>query len=45
MRQSISGVNIDEEMANMLSNQHGYKAGAKIIKMMDEMLETLLAMS
>ena len=42
VRSEISGVNIDEEMANMIAMQHGYKAGAKIIKMMDEMLDTII---
>jgi len=42
IRSDLSGVNIDEEMANMLAMQHGYKAGAKIIKIMDEMLDTII---
>ena len=42
LRSDFSGVNIDEEMANMMAMQHGYKAGAKIIKIMDEMLDTII---
>ncbi len=44
IRQSISGVNIDEEMSNMISYQQGYRAGAQIVKVMDELLDTLLRM-
>ena len=42
MRKSISGVNIDEEFANMIKFQHGYNATAKVISEMDKMLETLI---
>ncbi|MBN8218997.1 MAG: flagellar hook-associated protein FlgK [Spirochaetes bacterium] len=42
MRKAISGVNLDEEMTRMLSYQHGYKAAARLISVMDEMLETLI---
>lgn len=40
--QSISGVNIDEEMTNMLSMQHGYQAAARMISVMDNMLDVLI---
>ena len=40
--QSISGVNIDEEMTNMLAMQHGYQAGAKVINAMDQLLDTVI---
>jgi len=42
LRKSISGVNIDEEFANMIKFQHGYNATAKIMTEMDKMIETLL---
>ncbi|HOV14795.1 MAG TPA: flagellar basal body rod C-terminal domain-containing protein, partial [Spirochaetota bacterium] len=42
MRKSISGVNIDEEFANLIKFQHGYNAVAKVISTMDKMLETLM---
>lgn len=42
LRKAVSGVNLDEEMTRMLSYQHGYKAAARIITVMDEMLETLI---
>lgn len=44
VKKSISGVSIDEEMANLITMQHGYKAGAKIVTAMDEMLQTLIRM-
>ena len=42
VRQSISGVNIDEEMANLLAMQHGYQAAARIVTTMDALLDTLI---
>lgn len=41
-RQSISGVNIDEELANMIKFQHGYAASARMITAMDRMLDTII---
>ncbi|MGL1894154.1 MAG: flagellar hook-associated protein FlgK [Spirochaetaceae bacterium] len=42
MQQSISGVNMDEEMSEMIKFQHGYNAAAKFISQMDEMLDTII---
>lgn len=42
MRDSTSGVSLDEEMANLIKFQHAYTAAAKLISMSDEMLVTLL---
>jgi flagellar hook-associated protein 1 FlgK len=42
IRKSISGVNIDEEFANMIKFQHGYNATARIMTEMDKMIETLI---
>jgi flagellar hook-associated protein 1 FlgK len=42
MRQSVSGINLDEEMANMVAFQHGYNASARVISTMDKMLETII---
>jgi len=42
MRQSVSGINLDEEMANMVAFQHGYNASARVISTMDKMLETVI---
>ncbi len=40
----ISGVNIDEEMIDILKFQRSYDASAKLIGIADEMLQTLLNM-
>ena len=42
MRESISGVNMDEEMANMIKFQHGYAAAARFITEIDKMLEIII---
>ncbi|MCL2066014.1 MAG: flagellar hook-associated protein FlgK [Treponema sp.] len=42
MRQSISGVNMDEELSNMLRFQHGYNAAARFITVVNTMLDTLI---
>jgi flagellar hook-associated protein 1 len=42
LRESVSGVNLDEEMANMVAFQHGYNASARVISTMDKMLETII---
>ncbi|MBN1499829.1 MAG: flagellar hook-associated protein FlgK [Spirochaetes bacterium] len=42
LRKSLSGVDLDEEMANMVSFQHGYNASAKMLSTFDKMLETIL---
>ena len=41
-RQSISGVNIDEEMAQMVKYQHGYNASARLVSYIDEILDILI---
>lgn len=41
-RASISGVNIDEELSDMIKFQHGYEAAARFISVMDGMLNTLI---
>ena len=42
IRDSISAVSLDEEMANLIKFQHAYAAAAKLIKVADEMYVTLL---
>ena len=44
IKESISGVSLDEEMANMIKYQQAYNAAAKLITKSDEMLETLIGM-
>lgn len=41
-RQSVSGVNIDEEVTNMTAAQHAYNAASKVISVIDSMLDTLI---
>ena len=41
---SISGVNLDEEMTNLIKFQHSYTAAAKLISTADQMLQTLLSL-
>jgi flagellar hook-associated protein 1 FlgK len=41
-RQSVAGVSMDEEMANMIRFQRGYQAAARALTTMDEMLNTLI---
>jgi len=40
----ISGVSLDEEMANLIRFQHTYTAAARLITTVDKMIETLLNM-
>ena len=42
LRDSISGVNIDEELADIIKFQHGYNAAAKFVSVIDEMLDTVI---
>ena len=44
MRQSISGVNMDEELANLLKYTHGYNAAARFITTVNQMFDTLIRM-
>jgi flagellar hook-associated protein 1 FlgK len=41
-RASVSGVSLDEEMANMIRVQRGYQASARTMSTVDEMLDTLI---
>jgi flagellar hook-associated protein 1 FlgK len=38
----VYGVNLDEEMTNMLQFQHGYQAAGRLVTAIDEMLDTLI---
>lgn len=42
--QSYSGVNLDEEVANMVNFQQAYAASAKVITVLQDMLQTLTDM-
>ena len=41
-RESVAGVNLDEEMTNMLQFQHAYSAAARMITTIDETLDVLI---
>lgn len=41
-RQSVSGVSLDEEMANLVKYQHAYNASARMITAIDEMLDKVI---
>lgn len=41
-RKSISGVSLDEEMTNMILNQHAYTAAIRAITAIDEMIDTVV---
>lgn len=41
-RESVSGVSIDEEMTNMLQFQRAYEANAKMISVIDELLNVVV---
>lgn len=41
-RESVSGVNLDEEAADLLRYQQAYQAAAQIIKTADDMFQTLI---
>ena len=42
VRDSVSGVNLDEEMTELIKIQRAYEASAKLISITDEMLQALL---
>jgi flagellar hook-associated protein 1 FlgK len=42
MRESISGVNVDEELSNMIKYQHGYNAAARFLTTVNSMLDTII---
>jgi flagellar hook-associated protein 1 len=41
-RQSVSGVSLDEEMANMLMYQRAYEGAGRMMTAIDQMLDTLI---
>ena len=42
VRESVSGVNMDEETTKMIEFQKSYEASARLIKVADEMFDTIL---
>jgi len=43
-REEVSGVNLDEEMINLVKFQHAYDAAANLISTVDEMMSTVINM-
>ncbi|EFG88219.1 hypothetical protein CLCAR_2214 [Clostridium carboxidivorans P7] len=41
-RDSVSGVSLDEEMANLVQFQHCYQANAKLISTVDQLLDVVI---
>ena len=42
IRDSISGVNIDEELSDIIKFQHGYNAAAKFVTIWDSLIDTVI---
>jgi flagellar hook-associated protein 1 FlgK len=42
--EQIAGVSIDEEMMNMIKFQHAYQASSRMVNVIDQLLQTLIAM-
>lgn len=42
LRQSAAGVNIDEELTRLIQFQYGYQASARVLTVLDEMLDHLI---
>jgi len=42
LRESVSGVSVDEELTRMIQFQYGYQASARVVDMMDEILEVII---
>lgn len=42
LRQSASGVNLDEELTRLIQFQYGYQASARVLSVLDEMLDHLI---
>jgi flagellar hook-associated protein 1 FlgK len=41
-RDAVSGVSLDEEAANLIRFQRAYEAGARMMRVADELLETII---
>jgi flagellar hook-associated protein 1 FlgK len=44
IRAQVSGVSIDEEMINLIKFQRGFEAASRLIRVTDDMMETLLSL-
>lgn len=43
-RESVSGVSLDEEMVNLIKYQKGYSSAARVVTILDSVLDSLLGM-
>ncbi len=43
-QESVSGVSLDEEMANLIAFQRAYQASARVVNVVDELMQTVLQM-
>ena len=41
-QQEVSGVSLDEEMANMIKFEHTYQASARFISVINEMMDVMM---
>jgi flagellar hook-associated protein 1 FlgK len=41
-KQSVAGVNLDEEATNLIKYQHAYQAAARVVSAVDEMLDRII---
>lgn len=42
LRESVSGVSVDEELTKMVQFQYGYQASARVVSMIDELLDVVI---
>jgi len=42
MRDSVSGVSLDEEMTNLVKYQRAYQAAARLVSVADQLYQTLI---
>lgn len=42
LRESTSGVSLDEELSRMIEFQYGYQASARVLSVLDDILDTLI---
>ena len=43
LRAQVSGVSLDEELVNLIKFQRGFEAASRLIRITDEMFQTLLS--
>ena len=42
LRQATSGVNMDEEMVSLMAHQRAYEAAARLVQVVDGMIDTII---